>query len=426
MLISRTFSSIQNRWRLLVDIENDLTISLYLTEAERLLPSTTQPHFNYSFASTVFVLSIQDQKNEVDGLFMYSFPCGEYHAIGHRHMYTLRNLSNQAPHELTLKVWIQEVTIHTAALHYLAAKFGDILQTEEVKLDSLKEGNEGLRHQFLSRKGHTSQLTKASGQLLMDRSEAYADGQSRSARKAPSFYDIGVFDVYSILSSNDLNIEDERFAFIYLYRYFLKQHNEEHIAFILHTVRFENIELKSLLNMARDHAAVRDNEYFKQVLRYEIDKRMTGITGQRRRSRNYYSEDSREPTQPFKEELLKWLIEVDHHDGFKNKIEELKRIIRDKEESLKQLQRKYADIAVLSNTKQSIQVVAPPAAEKRASAKEEDVLLQYQRRRDPKQVQLQGVRNEGAYRPTTNAQSTIAPDFNSDIFINLSRRCNIF
>ena len=88
-----------------------------------------------------------------------------------------------------------------------------------------------------------------------------------------SFYDISTFDLYYLLSSDNLNIDNEKYVLFYIYRHCLEK-SEKEIRLILSGLRFNYLDLGYILDVGRDHNVIRDNSFFKKRLYIEISHRL--------------------------------------------------------------------------------------------------------------------------------------------------------
>lgn len=80
-----------------------------------------------------------------------------------------------------------------------------------------------------------------------------------------SFYDLNVFDLFYVLQSDYLRVDHEKYILYYLYRYLVDK-TEKEIYLLVKAIRFEFLDLKEILNFARDHKIVKQNSYFRKKL----------------------------------------------------------------------------------------------------------------------------------------------------------------
>lgn len=86
------------------------------------------------------------------------------------------------------------------------------------------------------------------------------------------FYDISTFDLYYILTSDNLNIDNEKYVLFYIYRHCLEK-TEKEIRLILSGLRFSYIDIGYILDVGRDHDLIRENSFFRKRLSIEIRNR---------------------------------------------------------------------------------------------------------------------------------------------------------
>jgi hypothetical protein len=103
--------------------------------------------------------------------------------------------------------------------------------------------------------------------------------------KELNLFQLPIFEAFYLLSSNNLNISHEKYALHLLYRLTLNKvklsfipmlwllliifwflliipQSDLEIDLVLHGIRFSYLDLEHLLNLARDHTAVKRNKYF--------------------------------------------------------------------------------------------------------------------------------------------------------------------
>lgn len=67
---------------------------------------------------------------------------------------------------------------------------------------------------------------------------------------------MNAFDFYYLLSSDLLNVANEKYVLYYIYKYALKKTDFE-IKLILHGVRFNFVSIHDILDLVRDHPTIR-------------------------------------------------------------------------------------------------------------------------------------------------------------------------
>ena len=67
-----------------------------------------------------------------------------------------------------------------------------------------------------------------------------------------SFYDINTFDLYYLLTSDALNIDNEKYVLFYIYRHCLEK-TEKEIRLLMSGLRFSFLDIGYILDVGRDH-----------------------------------------------------------------------------------------------------------------------------------------------------------------------------
>jgi hypothetical protein len=84
-----------------------------------------------------------------------------------------------------------------------------------------------------------------------------------------------------------LNIDHEKFILFFLYRYAINK-TEQELVLLLKGLRFSYLEIKHLLDLARDHLVIRQNSYFIKKIEYEFQKRFHNLISIDEKPRKLY------------------------------------------------------------------------------------------------------------------------------------------
>lgn len=79
--------------------------------------------------------------------------------------------------------------------------------------------------------------------------------------------------MYYLLTSDYLNVPDEKYIIYFLFRYAMKK-SEKEIRLLLHSIRFTYLPLKLLLDLGRDHLTIRKNNYFVKRFKFELCRKI--------------------------------------------------------------------------------------------------------------------------------------------------------
>lgn len=80
-----------------------------------------------------------------------------------------------------------------------------------------------------------------------------------------NIYDLNPYELFYLLTSDNLHINDEKTIIMFMYKYICFLSNTD-ISMIFHGIRIQHIDLKVLFNFARDHERIKANDYFKKRL----------------------------------------------------------------------------------------------------------------------------------------------------------------
>ena len=389
-IVSQSFDSDSRSWRLILDIEEDYKVSAFLVEKGNPAHSLFGTPFKNEFTSTKFLVQIQHGEIEYETILFHTFANEHHYAVGHRKFVSLPNLAVDS--KIQVRVWMMEFPVYSCAVQYISTRFNDLLkatfQDHDIskiitlkpdeknylgtKMNNLNQPQYKTGPQLEEKKLKAEAKKRKSMHFLEENffkestglppeNTDYADplaahaihpvtGNLRQAteiNRIPSlipetqqqiktkpkrFQELNPYDFYYLVSSDYLTIEHEKFLIYFLYKFTLEK-SEDMVSLISFGLRFSFIELSKLFNAARDLLTVRHNITFIHKLDFEINMRISSHQPFDRPRKFYSAEMYQNWT--FKDDLLRWLIESDHHQGYRLKIEELHKIIKSKEELLK-------------------------------------------------------------------------------------------
>jgi len=398
-IVSQLFDSDSRSWRLVLDVEEDFKISAFLMEKGNPSHNFFGGPFKNEFTSVKFLVQIQNAGNEHQTLLFHTFANDHHYSVGHRKFASLPNLAFD--NTIHVKVWMTEFPIYSCAIQYISTRFNDILkatfqdqdvsniitvQADEKNFLGTKQNHlnqpkyktgpqceeKRLRGEANKRKSINFLEDNFFRTATSNRILAHHDNQSSAdplaahaihplqthprteINRIPNltaavkntcppkrFEELNPYDFYYLVSSDYLTIEHEKFLLYFFYKYALKK-SDQMVSLISFGLRFSFIELPRLFNAARDVHPVRNNITFIHKLDYEINMRISS-NKPTDRPRKFYSAEMY-LNWNFKDDLMRWLIESDHHQGYRLKIDELKKIIKSKEDQLKQAETILSDM----------------------------------------------------------------------------------
>jgi hypothetical protein len=274
-VMSQCFSSETRFWSILVQTSKEGFISLFLCERGKL--QSSENFISLYFTSVLFEIEIEDEglqeffrsNNRPDySAGFYSFPNDQNHMIGERNFCKVSNLSSID--SVKINVYIREVGIHSGLLHYLCENF-----------DTL------------------------------------------NSAKSEKFRDLDSHNMKYLLSSDHLNICSERDAAGALWKYSANK-SIDCIDLLVSEVRFGFLTTKDLLTIARDHSGFRSSENFRFIFENEFLRRLENKKNSQR-PRRKYENLSEITTAEYKKEIINWILDDHHHEGYVERISKLKK-----------------------------------------------------------------------------------------------------
>jgi len=401
-IISQSFDSETRSWHLVVDIEEDQRMSVYLLEKGSPSHTKISGPFKYEFTTVRFLIQIKDGESDFETVIFHSFANDHNYCVGHRRLFNLAHLTNK--NFLHLKIWMLEFPIYSCSLQYLSTRFNDLLKEalsnkdiskiislrndERIYLGTRKNDlnqrqrkpnkteEDYKRDELRKRKSMNAleinffrQMDNVNSQKQQENTQqenvdplaanalnpnlASGTGYSQAQfinniprantsnqnylevvkqSRVKKFEELCPYDFYYIVSSDYLLIEHEKFLAAFLYSYALNK-PEDMINLIVAGLRFSYLELSKLFNLARDLHPIKQSAFFISKLDFEVSKRINS-NEPFDRPRRFYSPEMYKNWN-FKTDLMNWLIESDHHEGYKIRLEELQKIIQQKEEQLR-------------------------------------------------------------------------------------------
>lgn len=294
-LVSKVFKTASRCWSVLVNISEDSQISLFLLERGEV--DTTNSEILYT--SVIFDLEIEDENLKetvrtgsqgASSVCFYSFPNNHFHCVGERNYCKVSQLRNSK--SCKVKVYIKELGVHSSVMHYLCDNFESLL-----------------------------------------------------GRGTKNFKGMSHFNLKYLLTSDKLNVKDEHAATSAIWSYGAS-HDQDILNLLVTEIRLEYLPLKDLFTIGRDHKTMRACPNFKYLFQKEYYRRLQNLPHMCK-PRESYAEHT-EPTSQvnFHEEFLSWLLTTNHHEGYEEKLNEMKKKF---EEEKIDLNKKKAELVAVKN-----------------------------------------------------------------------------
>lgn len=275
-VMSPVFINESHKWSVLVSTSVDGMISVFLCDRGSCKKNS---HFTpLLFTTVVFEIDIDD-KGVKDSLRIsnqpgytagfYSFPSSQFHIVGERNFCKISSL--KSIDSVNFNLYIRELNIHSGLLHYLCENFDTLVSKNPEK-----------------------------------------------------FCDIGGFNLKYLLSHDLLPVSDEREAAGALWR-FSANKPQDMINMLVCEIRYQYLSTTDLLTIARDHAGIRSSANFKYIFRTEFQRRVEN-KGQNEKPRKKYENKTKENCfKEYGDEIVNWILESNHHQGYEERINELKK-----------------------------------------------------------------------------------------------------
>ncbi|OMJ72992.1 hypothetical protein SteCoe_28445 [Stentor coeruleus] len=275
-VMSPVFISESHKWSVLVSTSIDGMISVFLCDRGICKKNS---HFTPLLFTTVVFEIEMDDKGVKDSLRtsnqpgytagFYSFPNGQFHIIGERNFCKISSL--KSIESVSFNLYIRELNIHSGLLHYLCENFDTLMSKNPEK-----------------------------------------------------FVDIGGFNLKYLLSHDLLPVSDEREAAGALWRYSANK-PQDMINMLVFEIRYQYLTTIDLLTIARDHAGIRSSPNFKYIFRIEFQRRVEN-KGRNEKPRKKYENKAKENyIKEYGDEIVNWILESNHHQGYEERINELKK-----------------------------------------------------------------------------------------------------
>ncbi|OMJ86593.1 hypothetical protein SteCoe_11881 [Stentor coeruleus] len=275
-VMSPVFINESHKWSVLVSTSIDGMISLFL--CDRGLYKKTSNSTSLLFTTVVFEIEIDD-KSIKDSLRVnnqpgytagfYSFPNGQFHIVGERNFCKISSL--KSIDNVNINLYIKELNIHSGLLHYLCENFNTLINKNPEK-----------------------------------------------------FVDIGGFNLKYLLSHDFLPVSDEREAAGALWRYSANK-PQDMINILVCEIRYQYLTTNDLLTIARDHAGIRSSTYFKYIFRNEFQRRVENKGLNEKPRKKYENKTKENCPKEYGDEIVNWILESNHHQGYEERINELKK-----------------------------------------------------------------------------------------------------
>jgi hypothetical protein len=128
-----------------------------------------------------------------------------------------------------------------------------------------------------------------------------------------------------LLAHDNLPVVDEREVMGVVWR-FAANKPPDVVDTVVGGVRLSFLATKDLLTVARDHLSIRSSPVFRQQFRSEFLRR-TANKPPTEKPRKAYESQTVGTSDDYSSEIIEWIIGSNHHQGYEERIEELKKRI---------------------------------------------------------------------------------------------------
>lgn len=295
-IVSKVFKTTSRCWSVLVSISEDGHISLFLLERGETGSANSS---EILYTSVIFDLEIEDDNlKEVirtgsqasPSVSFYSFPNNQFHCVGERNYCKVSQL--RCTKSCRVKVYIKELGVHSSVMHYLCDNF-----------------------------------------------------ETLNVRGSKNFKGMNHFNLKYLLTSDKLNVKDEHTATSAIWNYGAI-HDQDILNLLVTEIRIEYLPLKDLFTIGRDHKTMRACPNFKYMFEKEYYRRLNNLPCSTK-PRDTYTENAENLTKSnFHEEFLSWLLTSNHHEGYEERLNEMKKKF---EEEKIDLNKKKAELAAVKH-----------------------------------------------------------------------------
>ena len=343
-IFSQIFKSNNHSWSLKLDINKIEEVSLFLIERGSNnninLNNNNNSNFVYlNYCSILFEFFIQDKNFEKNGIIFFSFCEKQNQIIGYNNFFNLKQLSNK--NYINIVIYIKEFAIHAACLQYINDNFQPIFSNKKGKCD-IKENV-----------------------LLYTPINKIENNNSNNNnhKKFFSYLDLNSYDITYLLYSDNLRVDNENNVISALYMYCLNK-DIKNIDNMLKAVRYEFVDFKILCTLARDHDTIKNCPAFKKGFIREFKERMKKIYNngnsniknnieKKNIKRKFFSTSDTLNKLNVSNEIIKFFLEKNHHEGYIVKLNKLKEDIENEkkknEERIKILESQVSQLTYKNN-----------------------------------------------------------------------------
>lgn len=380
-LVERKFKKVDARATGPITIGNGTKVVNGIS-AKQLIDNGQNSALQLNFKSVLFSVSVVDTKFSKDFKIFYSFSKDQNQVIGCEKFFNMTQLSNQ--NMIHLKVRISEKILHSAALHYLAANFQDIVKGEiksdpdieqkvsycrskreqDRRSDHSRAGSDERirekgrdrynnrdqdRHRYAKRPSTPPSELKRNYRLEMNQYREPARRDTNKYKGVRSYLNLTYYDFSFLIESNYINIEKEYFALDAVYRYIVKVLDDPGVTNrLIRGVRFNYLDLNDILSVASNNRKIfATSSEFQSSLSMEIERRLkAGIVSKSQeptqpRRINYVDKETESLNSNVAESITKWLVEGNRHGKHERVIRKLKFQLEQQHEQYKKVTKKY-------------------------------------------------------------------------------------
>ena len=273
--MSTCFKTATRKWSILLNTSKEGYVSLFL--CERGSSEVENKYKELLFTSVFFEIEIEDsgvteslrssnQPGYCAGF--YCFPNNQNHMAGERNF--CKASAIRSPESVKINVYLKELGLHSGLLHYLCENFDTLM--------------------------------------------------SKSAKK---FTELSYFNLKYLLSHDLLPIADEHEAAGALWKYAANK-SADIVNLLVCEIRFQYLSTKDILTLARDHGCIRNTENFKHIFRVEYFRRIKNSKISEK-ARKKYENKASEGNNDYNEEIIEWILNSQHHQGYEEKVIELRK-----------------------------------------------------------------------------------------------------
>ena len=304
-VFSEKFNTKNRCFCLKIDIDNSGDVSFFIVERGINNKHNYNMGYNLNFTSVLFDFSIRDISFEKSGVIFFSFVNDQYQIIGYKNFFNIKQLSKK--NILNFIIYIKEFPLHSACLQYISDNFQPL---------------------FLDKKGKC------------DLKESIILKSEKNDKEKLGFLNLYSSDLTSILYNNNLRVDNENNVISALYIYCLNK-DPKNIDNIMESIRYEFVDFQNMCTLARDHDTIKHCPSFKKRFTIELNERIKKLNKNNNENTNldnncflkrfikrkFYSSSDSICNLNISNELINFFLEKNHHDGYIDKVNKLKKEI---------------------------------------------------------------------------------------------------